>query len=111
MVLIGTERNSDHPACDDLVLGCGGTQIVDGKDAVAPLMAALTTRLNQAKKKNVGFLNPFLYANLAKGVVTDVTSGSNAIKNTIKGYTAGPGWDACTGLRTPNGKAILDNLR
>jgi kumamolisin len=178
----------DHPACDDLVLGCGGTQIDSGKDvvwndgtpfdgnvpggggwasgggiseifavpsyqanaklpvsidngkpgrgvpdiamsatnyftrvdtsesasggtsAVAPLMAALVARLNQAKKKNVGFLNPFLYSNVAKGVVKDVTLGTNAIKDTLKGYTAGTGWDACTGLGTPDGTAILQNL-
>jgi kumamolisin len=74
-------------------------------------MAALVARLNQAKRKNVGFLNPFLYANVAKGVVYDVTSGTNAIKNTIKGYAAGPGWDACTGLGTPDGKAILSTWR
>ena len=183
-----TKIHVDHPACDDLVLACGGTQIDSGKDvvwndgtpfdvnvsggggwasgggisqifavptyqataklpvsidsgkpgrgvpdiamsatnyfsrvdtsegasggtsAVAPLMAALVARLNQAKKKNVGFLNPFLYANVAKGVVHDVTSGTNAIKNTIKGYEARPGWDACTGLGTPDGTAILNNL-
>src|SRR5271155_1013311 len=164
----------DHPACDDMVLGCGGTQIDGGNDvvwndgtpfdtsvpggggwasgggisevfavpayqtganlpvsidsgnpgrgvpdiamsatnyftrvdrsegasggtsAVAPLMAGLVALLNQAKKKNVGFLNPFLYASMAKGVVHDVTSGTNAIKDTLKGYSAGPGWDACT---------------
>jgi kumamolisin len=178
----------DHPACDSMVLGCGGTQIdnnvdvvwndgtpfdtstpdgggwasgggiselvgvpdyqqnanlpvsidngkpgrgvpdiamsatnyftrVDssegasgGTSAVAPLMAALVALLNQAKNKPVGFLNPFLYANVSKGVVHDVTSGTNAIKNTVKGYTAGPGWDACTGLGTPDGRAILENL-
>jgi kumamolisin len=90
---------------------------VDGKEgaqagtsAVAPLMAALVARLNQAKGKNVGFLNPFLYSNVAKGVVHDVTSGTNAIKDTSKGYNAGPGWDACSGLGTPNGTAILNNL-
>ena len=70
-----------------------------GTSAVAPLMAALVARLNQAKKKNAGFLNPFLYAN-AKTVMHDVTSGTNAIKSTIKGDKAGPGWDACTGLGT-----------
>jgi kumamolisin len=178
----------DHPACDDLVLGCGGTQIDSGTDvvwndgtpfdvntlggggwasgggisevfavpsyqaaanmpvsinsgrpgrgvpdvamsatnfftrvdrtegpsggtsAVAPLMAGLVARLNQAKNKNVGFLNPFLYANAAKGVVRDVTVGTNAIMSTIQGYSAGPGWDACTGLGTPDGTVILNNL-
>jgi kumamolisin len=81
-----------------------------GTSAVAPLMAALVALLNQAKQKNVGFLNPFLYANVANGVVHDVTSGTNAIKNTVQGYNAGPGWDACTGLGTPDGTAILNNL-
>jgi kumamolisin len=80
-----------------------------GTSAVAPLMAGLVTRLNQAKGKNVGFLNPFLYSN-AKEVVRDVTSGTNAIKDTIKGYDAGPGWDACSGLGTPDGTAILNKL-
>jgi kumamolisin len=81
-----------------------------GTSAVAPLMAALVVLLNQAKQKNVGFLNPFLYANVAQGVVHDVTVGTNAITNTIQGYNAGPGWDACTGLGTPDGTAILNNL-
>jgi kumamolisin len=81
-----------------------------GTSAVAPLMAALAVRLSQAKKKNVGFLNPFLYANAGKGVCADVTEGSNAIAQTVKGYNAGPGWDACSGLGTPNGQTILDNL-
>ncbi len=81
-----------------------------GTSAVAPLMSALVALLNQGKQKNVGFLNPFLYANVAKGVVHDVTQGTNAITNTVKGYNAGPGWDACTGLGTPDGTAILNNL-
>jgi kumamolisin len=81
-----------------------------GTSAVAPLMSALVVLLNQAKGKNVGFLNTFLYANVAKGVVNDVTQGTNAITNTLKGYNAGPGWDACSGLGTPNGTAILKNL-
>jgi kumamolisin len=81
-----------------------------GTSAVAPLMSALIALLNQAKQKPVGFLNPFLYANVNKGVVHDVTSGTNAINNTVQGYSAGPGWDACTGLGTPDGTAILNNL-
>jgi len=80
-----------------------------GTSAVAPLMAALVALLNQAKKNRVGFLNPFLYAN-AGTVMHDVTSGTNAIANTVKGYDAGVGWDACTGLGTPDGTAILSKL-
>ena len=81
-----------------------------GTSAVAPLMAALVARLNQAKGKNVGFLNPFLYANAANGVVAAVTDGTNTITNTVQGYNAGPGWNACTGLGTPDGTAILNKL-
>jgi kumamolisin len=81
-----------------------------GTSAVAPLMAALVALLNQAKRKNVGFLNPFLYANVAKGVVHDVVVGTNAIAGTVNGYSAGVGWDACSGLGTPDGTAILNNL-
>jgi kumamolisin len=81
-----------------------------GTSAVAPLMAALIARLNQAKGKNVGFLNPFLYANAGNGVVVGVTDGTNSIMNTVQGYNAGPGWNACTGLGTPDGIAILNKL-
>jgi kumamolisin len=81
-----------------------------GTSAVAPLMAALIARLNQAAQKRVGFINPFLYAHAADGIVVDVTSGTNAIANTVQGYDAGPGWDACSGLGTPVGVAILNQL-
>jgi kumamolisin len=81
-----------------------------GTSAVAPLMAALVGRLNQAKQKPVGFINPFLYANTEKSIVRDVTSGTNTITNTVKGYDAGPGWDACTGLGAPDGQVILENI-
>jgi kumamolisin len=80
-----------------------------GTSAVAPLMAALVALLNQAKKKNVGFLNSLLYAN-AGTLLHDVTVGTNAIANTVQGYEAGPGWDACSGLGTPDGTAILGKL-
>ena len=81
-----------------------------GTSAVTPLMAALVARLNQAKKQRVGFLNPFLYSNVDKGIVHDVTKGTNAIAGTVKGYNAGPGWNACTGLGTPDGQTILNTL-
>ena len=73
-------------------------------------MSALVALLNQAIQTNVGFLNPTLYAKATAGVVHDVTSGTNAITNTVKGYNAGPGWDACTGLGTPDGTALLGKL-
>jgi kumamolisin len=81
-----------------------------GTSAVAPLMAALIALLNQATQKHVGFMNPFLYATARQGTCHDVTEGNNGIENTIGGYKAGPGWDACTGLGTPDGNTILSAL-
>src|SRR5262249_56241474 len=49
-----------------------------GTSAVAPLMAGLIARLNQAKHKNVGFINPLLYKE--PGMLHDVTHGTNAIE-------------------------------
>ena len=50
----------------------------------------------------MGFLNPLLYGSLAgQGVTRDVTSGT---------YSAGPGWDACTGWGSPRGSALLAAL-
>ncbi|MFC5865004.1 hypothetical protein ACFPT7_22035 [Acidicapsa dinghuensis] len=79
-----------------------------GTSAVATLMASLVALINQAKKKNVGFLNPFLYS--MAGVTKDVTQGTNGFPPSVQGYSAGAGWDACTGLGTPDGAAILNRL-
>jgi len=81
-----------------------------GTSAVAPLMAGLVALLNQAKKKNAGWLNPFLYANAGQGIVKYVTKGTNAIAKTVKGYRAKAGWNACAGLGTPDGVEILKRL-
>jgi kumamolisin len=88
----------------------GGEGASGGTSAVAPLMAGLVALLNQGKKKNVGFLNPFLYTNTESGLVTDITDGTNAITETVKGYTAAVGWDPCTGLGAPDGTAMLARL-
>lgn len=74
-----------------------GKQLVSaGTSAVAPLMAGLIARLNQRDKLRHGFINPKLYANAA-AVCRDITEGNNITTASGKGYTAGPGWDACTG--------------
>jgi kumamolisin len=81
-----------------------------GTSAVAPLMSALVALLNQAKQKNVGFLNPFLYANADKDIFQDVAEGNNGIAGTVEGYSSKTGWDACTGLGVPRGTSILNRL-
>jgi kumamolisin len=73
-------------------------------------MAALVAGLNQAKRRRIGFINPFLYANADKGMFVDVDIGCNGIVDTVEGYDARAGWDACTGLGTPVGEALLAQL-
>ncbi len=82
----------------------GRQMVVGGTSAVAPLMAALVVQLNEKLATSVGFLNPLLYA-IPPGTFRDITSGGNGA------YTAGPGWDACTGLGRPDGAALLAALR
>jgi subtilase family serine protease len=40
----------------------------------------------------------------------DVTIGTNQIDPSIPGYSASPGWDAVTGLGTPNVANLLPDL-
>jgi kumamolisin len=83
----------------------GQNTLVGGTSAVAPLWAGLVARLNQALGKPVGFLNPTLYAlNTGSGAFRDITSGNNGA------YSAGPGWDACTGLGVAVGQKLLSSL-
>jgi kumamolisin len=81
----------------------GQSMVIGGTSAVAPLWAGLIARLNSTLGQPVGFLNPQLYAHAS--ALRDITSGNNGA------YRAGPGWDACTGLGSPNGTAILAALR
>ena len=83
----------------------GQPSTIGGTSAVAPLWAGLFACMNQALGKNVGYVNPLLYTSGVAAVLHDITSGSNG------GYNAGPGWDPCTGLGTPNGAALLSALQ
>ena len=58
-----------------------------------------------ANKKPLGFLNPFLY--MHPEAFNDVTKGENAPgANKKYGFTAIPGWDAASGVGTPNYEAL-----
>jgi kumamolisin len=83
----------------------GQTMSIGGTSAVAPLWAGLVAVLNEALGHSVGFLQPFLYSAAAAGTLHDIVAGSNG------SYNAGPGWDACTGLGSPDGSALLKALQ
>ena len=85
------------------VLVDGTSMVIGGTSAVAPLWAGLIARLNGSLGRPVGFLNPVLYAHAA--ACRDITSGNNGA------YKATKGWDACTGLGSPHGTALLAALQ
>jgi kumamolisin len=83
----------------------GTNQVVGGTSAVAPLWAGLLALINQKLGKPVGFVNPLLYSQgLSGGGFNDIVSGTNGK------YAAGPGWDPCTGLGSPDGTALSEVL-
>ena len=90
------------------VLVDGQSTVIGGTSAVAPLWAALIARLAQGAGKTFGLIQEQLYAGVVSGEAApgfrDITSGNNGA------YSAGPGWDACSGLGSPDGTALLTEL-
>jgi kumamolisin len=84
----------------------GQASVIGGTSAVAPLWAGLTACMNQILGKRIGGLTSLVYSHLApvNGTFHDITSGNNG------SFSAGPGWDACTGWGTPVGSAIMAAL-
>lgn len=85
----------------------GQNVVIGGTSAVSPLWAALVAQINGQLGRPVGFLNPKLYS--ANTAFKDVSAGDNDDSN-LGYYKARAGWDACTGLGTPDGTALLATL-
>ena len=93
------------PATGYQILVDGHNTVFGGTSAVAPLWAALIAALNQQIGKPLGFVNNALHAgSTAAKALHDITSGNNGA------YAASQGWDACTGLGSPNGEQLLTAL-
>jgi kumamolisin len=84
----------------------GQASVIGGTSAVAPLWAGLTACINQLLGKSVGSLTSLVYSQVApvNGTFHDITAGNNGT------FSAGPGWDPCTGLGSPIGSAIASVL-
>jgi subtilase family serine protease len=103
-----------------------------GTSAASPQWAAITALADQNAHHALGFLNAKLYAlahgsrygavfhDVAKGNNTVVTGGNTTLPITesadtgkvrVTGYAAAKGWDAVTGLGTPNVAHLLQYLR
>merc|ERR1719223_889323 len=98
---LGGQKN---PYC---VTTSGMFEGVAGTSASCPVVAGIFAQLNglriAAGKPAMGFLNPFIYQN--PGGFFDVTSGTNGGGRKY-GFTAVKGWDAATGMGTPNYEAL-----
>jgi kumamolisin len=99
--------NAD-PTTGYQILSDGQPQVVGGTSAVAPMWAGLIARLAEATGQQFGLIQTQLYVGASPGVdvggFNDITSGNNGA------YSAGPGWDACSGLGSPSGTDLLARL-
>lgn len=84
----------------------GQASVIGGTSAVAPLWAGLTACINQILGKKIGALSSLVYTQIAPvaGTFHDITNGNNGA------YSAGLGWDPCTGWGSPVGSAIVSAL-
>ena len=92
---------------------CSGNDcwtVVGGTSAAAPFWAGLIALANQQAHRQLGFLNPALYAIGQAGAsggsapFHDVTGGGNLY------YQASSGWDYSTGLGSPDAAALVPRL-
>jgi subtilase family serine protease len=101
--------------------GCGGASpcstgwyVVGGTSASSPQWAGLTAIADQMAGRDLGFLSPTLYKisnNPSEygADFYDVTTGCNQTSS-LPGYCASKGWDAVTGLGTPNAASLIPDL-
>jgi kumamolisin len=85
------------------VLLHGESQVIGGTSAVAPLWAALIARCQQQLGAAPGDLHAAFYR-IGEAAFRDITQGNNGA------WSAGAGWDPCTGLGSPRGVALLSAL-
>mmetsp|Transcript_39603 Transcript_39603/g.93323 ORF Transcript_39603/g.93323 Transcript_39603/m.93323 type:complete len:582 (-) Transcript_39603:209-1954(-) len=88
---------------------------VSGTSCSSPTVAGIFSLLNdlrlQQGKSTLGFLNPLIYAHAS--AFNDITKGSSFGCDIPGGWPAKQGWDAVTGVGTPNYERLasaVDNL-
>lgn len=99
---------------------CGGVcsngwYVVGGTSAGSPQWAGIAAMADQVAGSDLGFLNPGLYAVAASPALYakdffDVTVGNNQTDPSVPGYSASQGWDAVTGLGTPDVANLIPDL-
>jgi kumamolisin len=86
----------------------GAEYPVGGTSWSAPIWAGISALIAEARAKSnhtpIGYLAPKLYAVAQNNSFRDITEGSNGA------FSAGPGWDAVTGLGVPNVAGLIAAL-
>lgn len=88
----------------------GVLETVYGTSASAPVFASIIALINNerlnAGKPTVGFVNPVLYAH--PEALNDITTGANLGCGADPAFRATEGWDAVTGLGSPDFARLKD---
>ena len=93
---------------DPFMVELGGTlTYVGGTSVATPCMAGIMALVVQ-KFGRQGCINPTLYGLATKPVFHDITTGDNWVPG-VPGYSAGVGFDLCTGLGSPDAWALVGN--
>ena len=98
--VIDGKAHVDFPASSPWVLAVGGTRLTASDGEVVSEVVW-----------NDGGSGTGVYREIGPaGVLRSITEGNNSSKG-VRGYPAGPGWNACAGWGTPNGMKLLEALR
>lgn len=95
----------------------GQAEAVDGTSCACPEFAGILAALGADLNKKLGFANPLIYQAYAEdnSAFNDITEGNNKCTEQTcdckTGFYAAPGWDATTGLGTPNYPKLLAAMR
>ena len=92
-----------------------GWWLIGGTSAGSPFWAALTAIACQVAGHNLGYINPSLYTYYrggtaySSGAFHDITTGDNTYPygGSVLGYKATAGWDAPTGIGSPDSNLLV----
>ncbi|KIM47038.1 hypothetical protein M413DRAFT_268272 [Hebeloma cylindrosporum] len=95
----------------------GAISIDSGTSGATPTVASIITLVNDARisagKKPVGFINPTIYSPAFANAFNDIVDGTSQGCKGLQGdrgggFKATKGWDAATGLGTPNLGVLIE---
>jgi subtilase family serine protease len=101
--------------CSECNNGTPAFFIFAGTSSGSPQWAAITALADQQASHRLGDLNPALYtigaSGIARAAFHDVTVGNNTWDvSGVTGYSAHRGWDAASGLGSPNAAILIGLL-